>query len=75
MWQSEYTRMHAEMRSGDRDPRYLVAEGENGLADSLVGPVTLLFVAMLQKRAFILTFGDGGQYEWAFSSPNINWTW
>lgn len=75
LWQSEYAKLHAEILSGDVEPRYLVAEGENGLADSLVGLVTQLFVALLQRRAFFLTFGNNGQYEWAFSSPNINWTW
>jgi hypothetical protein len=47
-----------------------------GLADSLVGAVTLFWVAVLQRRAFFMTFGDSrGRYEWAFDQPNINWTW
>ncbi len=45
------------------------------LADSLLGAVTLFYVAVLQRRAFFMQFGDGGRYEWAFSSPNVNWTW
>lgn len=63
------------MLRGQVEPRYLVAEGQGGLADALVGPVTQLFVALLQRRAFFLSFGDAGRYEWAFVSPNVNWTW
>lgn len=33
--------------------------------------MTLLFVALLQRRAFFLTFGDHGRYKWAFTSPHI----
>lgn len=63
------------MLRGELEPRYLVAEGENGLADSVIGSMTPLFVALPQRRAFFLTIGDGGQYEWAFSSPHINCIW
>lgn len=46
-----------------------------GLADSLVGAVTLFWVVVLQQRAFAMRFGKFGAYEWAFDQPNINWTW
>ena len=46
-----------------------------GLADSLVGAVTLFWVAVLQRRAFAMKFGAFGAYEWAFDQPHINWTW
>lgn len=50
-------------------------ESTAGLADSLVGAVTLFWVAVLQRRAFAMSFGDLGAYEWAFDQPNVNWTW
>ena len=62
-----------------REPHWLhvrVSVSAAGLADSLVGAVTLFWVAVLQRRAFFMTFGDSrGRYEWAFDQPNINWTW
>lgn len=67
--------MHAAMLRGDMEPHYLVAIGENGLADSLLGAVTMLYIAVLQRRAFFMDFGQYRKYEWAFSSPHINWTW
>ncbi len=73
--------MHAAMLRGELEPRYLVAVGHNGLADSVIAAVSLLFVAILQKRALFLSFASSamsaGAYEWALRSPNggINWTW
>ena len=52
-----------------------VCGGAAGLADSLVGAVTLFWVAVLQRRAFAMKFGAFGAYEWAFDQPHINWTW
>jgi hypothetical protein len=40
-----------------------------------VGAVTLFWVAVLQRRAFAMSFGEMGAYEWAFDQPHINWTW
>lgn len=67
--------MHAAMLAGDLEPHYLVARGVNGLVDALFGTITMLYVAVLQRRAFFMTFGDGASYEWAFEQPSINWTW
>lgn len=47
-WQSRYTAMHAAMLRGELPPRYLVVEGIAGLADSLVGAVSMLYLAVLQ---------------------------
>lgn len=35
LWQSEYAAMHAAMLRGDVESRFLMAQGENGLADAL----------------------------------------
>ena len=40
-----------------------------------MGAVTLFWVAVLQRRAFAMSFGEMGAYEWAFDQPHINWTW
>lgn len=74
-WQPEYAAMHAAMLRGEVEPRFLVAQGMNGLADSMVGAISMLYVAVLQRRAFFMTFGGKAKYEWAFSQPHVNWTW
>jgi hypothetical protein len=58
-----------------RHAKSRVHGGAAGLADSLVGAVTLFWVAVLQRRAFAMKFGAFGAYEWAFDQPHINWTW
>jgi hypothetical protein len=47
-WQREYAAMHAAMLRGELPPRYMVVQGTNGLADSLVGAISMLYVAVLQ---------------------------
>lgn len=75
-WQAEYRDMHAAMLRGDIPPRYLVANGVNGLADSLTGATTMFYLAVLQNRAFKMTFGVADvDYGAAFTQPNVNWTW
>jgi hypothetical protein len=52
----------------------VVAIGERGLADSIRGHVTQFWIAVLTGRAFLMALPKGNRYEWAFMSPNINWT-
>lgn len=54
LWQSEYAPLHAAMLRGEMEPRYLVAEGENRQADSLIGSMTLLFATLPQRRCRFL---------------------
>lgn len=74
-WQQSRDRTHQQQwpQPGRRKRR--VCGGAAGLADSLVGAVTLFWVAVLQRRAFAMKFGAEGAYEWAFDQPHINWTW
>ena len=47
-WQSEYAALHAATLRGELPPRYLVVRGINGLADSMVAAVSMLYLAVLQ---------------------------
>ena len=40
--------MHAATLRGELPPRYLVVQGINGLADSMVAAVSMLYLAVLQ---------------------------
>jgi hypothetical protein len=73
-WQSEYARLHRNILAGRQPPRYLIALGTGGLADSLAGAITLFWVALLTNRAFLMDMGDGIKYEFAYDQPTINWS-
>lgn len=73
-WQSEYAQLHRKILTGRQPPRYLIALGTGGLADSLAGAITLFWVALLTNRAFLMDMGDGIKYEFAYDQPTINWS-
>lgn len=76
-WQEEYMKLHREILSGRRPPRYLIAVlPETGLADQLFGIISLFFWALLTGRAFQITAGyqQISPLETAFDAPFINWT-
>lgn len=76
-WQEEYMKLHREILSGRRPPRYLIAVlPESGLADQLFGIISLFFWALLTGRAFQITAGyqQISPLETAFDAPFINWT-
>jgi hypothetical protein len=51
-WQADYAALHAGVLSGRRPWRTVVALGDSGLADNLVGAVTVFYFALLTGRAF-----------------------
>eukprot|EP00887_Chlorella_sp_A99_P002550 scaffold6.g2550.t1 len=74
-WQTRYAGLHARVLSRHEVQRYVVAAGTGGLADSLVGAITLFYFALLTDRAFQLDMGNGQQYAWGFRAPRVNWTY
>jgi hypothetical protein len=64
----------SEILEGTRAPKYAIAVGDRGLADSLRGAVTVFWFAVLTRRAFFMWLPVGNQYEWAFNHKFINWT-
>jgi hypothetical protein len=76
-WQEGYMELHRQILAGERPPRYLVAVlSQSGLADQLVGVMSLFFWAYLTGRAFQITVGEQPipPLEAAFDAPFINWT-
>ncbi len=76
-WQESYMKLHHKIVAGERPPRYLVAVvSQSGLADQVVGIMSLFFWALLTKRAFQITIGEQPMppLEAAFDGPFINWT-
>ncbi len=75
-WQSEYSRLHASIVSGQAPARYVVSVAvEAGFADNVVGIITEFFYALLTNRAFQITSHHPlPDFSAAFDSPNINWT-
>ncbi len=76
-WQEDYMKLHREILAGERPPRYLVAVvSQSGLADQIVGIMTLFFWALLTGRAFQITVGEQPvpPLEAAFDAPYVNWT-
>ncbi|TFJ81195.1 hypothetical protein NSK_007463 [Nannochloropsis salina CCMP1776] len=69
--------LHRQILAAERPPRYLIAVLPHyGLADQLVGIITLFYWAFLTGRAFQIS--TGGQplppLEAAFDAPFVNWT-
>ena len=51
-WQKNYTKVHREILSGTRPPRYAIALlPTGGLCDRLIGVVTVFMFALLTDRA------------------------
>lgn len=75
-WQEEYAALHKSIINGDAPQRFLVAQGLGGFTNVLYGAVSLFYVAMHTKRAFVLDLYNHSEalYEWAFDQPTINWT-
>jgi hypothetical protein len=62
-WVQQYAALHHDILTGSKEPRYLVSvTAGSGLADKLVGTMTLLWHAVLTDRALsVVTYpGDPG---------------
>ena len=78
-WQEDYTRHHQAILDGTaapEDTRYAISVSPpSGLADRLVGSITVFYYALLTGRAFCELAAIPGQipFEAAYSSPHIDW--
>lgn len=53
-WQAGYSQLHADILAGRAPPRYAVAGGMSGLADNVVGAISVFYFALLTGRAFLM---------------------
>ncbi|GAA5921224.1 hypothetical protein JCM1841_001641 [Sporobolomyces salmonicolor] len=78
-WEDEYTALHAEMMSGEREPSLLEfaclkEEGCGGFADRVLGMVSTFLYSILTKRAFAITWEQPSPFDLLFDSPYIDWS-
>ncbi|DBB13148.1 TPA: hypothetical protein ACH3X3_004902 [Trebouxia sp. C0006] len=64
------------MLRGEEEPRFLISAGlEAGAADRLTGIFSEFYMALLTRRAFLIsTFSDVPGWDSVFDAPFINWT-
>lgn len=74
-WQDGYTALHQRILTGKAPARYAVARGiaSSGLADTLIGTITVFLFALLTDRAFQVWHPEL-RLEDAYSQPSVNWT-
>ena len=70
-WGQEYARLHSDVLAGRAPPKYLIAEGIEGLSDSLSLVAGMLYVAILSGRA--LQIRETLPWSVSYDKPNIDW--
>ncbi|TNY24182.1 Proteophosphoglycan ppg4 [Rhodotorula diobovata] len=78
-WEDEYTQMHAEMLSGEREAsllEFVCHAGEycGGFADRILGMTTTFLYSILTKRAFSVAWEQPAPVDLFFDSPHIDWS-
>eukprot|EP00195_Chlamydomonas_chlamydogama_P011934 CAMPEP_0202891552 /NCGR_PEP_ID=MMETSP1392-20130828/1587_1 /ASSEMBLY_ACC=CAM_ASM_000868 /TAXON_ID=225041 /ORGANISM="Chlamydomonas chlamydogama, Strain SAG 11-48b" /LENGTH=422 /DNA_ID=CAMNT_0049575341 /DNA_START=251 /DNA_END=1520 /DNA_ORIENTATION=+ len=71
----DYTALHWGITLGRDEPRYLVTQDIDGLADRVVNAVTAFYIALVTRRALCLLPADAKQppLEVAFDAPFVDW--
>ncbi|SCV74618.1 BQ2448_7647 [Microbotryum intermedium] len=78
-WEDEYTKLHEEIMTGQRDTRIMeiacpAGSVCGGLADRLIGMSSSVLYAILTKRAFVLGWEHPIPPDIVFDSPRIDWS-
>ncbi|GAA5873501.1 hypothetical protein JCM16303_001145 [Sporobolomyces ruberrimus] len=78
-WEDEYTKLHADMLKGEREPSLLefsCAAGQlcGGIADRFLGMITTFLYSILTKRAFSISWEQPAPFDMLFDSPHIDWS-
>lgn len=69
-----YTQLHNDVLGGRAPARYVVfVSPPSGIADRLIGLVSAFYLALIQKRAFLIA-PHPMSYELLYDQPFINWT-
>ncbi|GAA5865484.1 hypothetical protein JCM1840_001413 [Sporobolomyces johnsonii] len=79
-WLMDYEKMHAEMLSGARDPKFISYHCERGmncggLGDRLLGMTSAFFFGLVTQRAFLGEWQSPIPLEVVFDSPHVNWSY
>ncbi|GAA5964927.1 hypothetical protein JCM21900_000022 [Sporobolomyces salmonicolor] len=79
-WLTDYEKMHAEMLSGARDPKFISYHCERGmncggLGDRLLGMTSAFFFGLVTQRAFLGEWQSPIPLEVVFDSPHVNWSY
>ncbi|BGP13161.1 hypothetical protein JCM10213_000261 [Rhodosporidiobolus nylandii] len=78
-WEANYTRMHKEMISGEREPwvlEFVCHEGGfcGGYADRMLGIISTFLYSIISNRAFFMRWEHPAPPDLIFDSPNIDWS-
>ncbi|GAA6044009.1 hypothetical protein JCM8097_000194 [Rhodosporidiobolus ruineniae] len=78
-WQEAYKQLHAEIMSGEREPRVLEYWCRDrlecgGLADRMLGMTSTFLLALLTDRAFVASWEHPIPLSLLFDSPSIDWS-
>ncbi|GAA6013116.1 hypothetical protein JCM10207_006177 [Rhodosporidiobolus poonsookiae] len=79
-WLDSYAKMHREMLSGEREPRFISYHCEQGincggLGDRLLGMTSAFFFGLVTNRAFLAEWQSPIPLDVVFDSPHVNWTY
>ncbi|ORY88458.1 hypothetical protein BCR35DRAFT_301596 [Leucosporidium creatinivorum] len=79
-WLEEYRRMHEEMLSGEREPKFISYHCERGmncggLGDRLLGMTSALYMGLMTNRAFLAEWQTPIPLDVVFDSPLLNWSY
>ncbi|GAA5868445.1 hypothetical protein JCM3774_005382 [Rhodotorula dairenensis] len=78
-WLDDYRKLHAEMLSGKREPRFIsyhCEQGMNcgGLGDRLLGMTSAFFFGLVTERAFLAEWQSPIPLDVIFDSPHVDWS-
>ncbi|GAA5892813.1 hypothetical protein JCM6882_000586 [Rhodosporidiobolus microsporus] len=79
-WLGNYEKMHAEILSGEREPKFIsyhCEQGMNcgGLGDRLLGMTSAFFLGLVTDRAFLAEWQTPIPLDIVFDSPHVNWSY
>ncbi|GAA6060365.1 hypothetical protein JCM10212_004549 [Sporobolomyces blumeae] len=79
-WLDSYQKMHAEMLSGKREPKFISYHCEKGmncggLGDRLLGMTSAFFFGLVTQRSFLGEWQSPIPLDVVFDSPRVNWSY
>ena len=74
-WQEDYANLHKNILAGKAPQKFMIAEPDEGLADSLACVTTVFYMSVLTNSAFLLRDLDNpvSTLTYGYDQPNIEW--